>query len=189
MSSSHSDELVAAYLARLERELVDLPRTRRRELVDEIAAHIAEARSELTIDGEAELRTILDQLGDPAEIAADARERLGRPRGQGRSLEIIALVLLLAGGRDKVIGTLVPPGGLLAAAFLAVFGGTSSGGICVTETDPATGRVQDETCTGGPSTGAQVLGVALLVVLVVAPLVTTAYLARRMSRRPAAALA
>jgi hypothetical protein len=44
---SAGDRLVEQYLKGLQRELGDLPRARRRELVDEIASHIAEARAGL----------------------------------------------------------------------------------------------------------------------------------------------
>jgi hypothetical protein len=39
------DQLVADYLKRLRRAARTMPRARRRELLDEIAAHIAEARA------------------------------------------------------------------------------------------------------------------------------------------------
>ena len=41
--STTPDKLVDRYLKHLEVELDDLPRDRRREIVDEIAGHIAEA--------------------------------------------------------------------------------------------------------------------------------------------------
>jgi uncharacterized membrane protein len=74
---NHTDELVANYLKRLEKELSDLPGSRRRELTHEISEHIDEARSGLEAQSEAETRTVLDRLGDPADIAAEARERFG----------------------------------------------------------------------------------------------------------------
>jgi hypothetical protein len=211
MSSPDPDRLVAGYLARLERALADLPRGRRRELVEDVSAHIVQARLELPVQDEAAIRNLLEGLGDPDEIAADARERLGEPRREHRGLDIAALVLLLAGGvvvplvgwlvgvvllwvsttwntRDKLIGTLVVPGGLLPAMTLLVYGGGYSES-CGGEIDPATGAVLNEVCTGGRSTVAQVLTISLFVLLLVAPLGTTAYLARRMSRRSAAALA
>jgi Protein of unknown function (DUF1700) len=199
-----ADRLVDEYLKRLDDELEGLPRSRRRELVEEIAEHIAEARSALPREGEAEIRTLLEQVGDPADIAAEARERVGtRPRRAGVR-EILALILLLVGGfvfvvgwfvglvllwvseawttREKVVGTLIVPGGLLPAYLLltgAVGGYTES---CSGETDPATGQVV-EICTGGPSTAARIFWLILFVVCVVGPFFTTAFLARRM-RRP-----
>ncbi len=74
---NETDELVADYLNSLDKELSDLPRRQRRELVLEISGHIEEARSGLETQSEAEVRTLLDQLGDPTEIAAEAPERFG----------------------------------------------------------------------------------------------------------------
>ena len=73
--STTTDKLVERYLKHLDVELDDLPRDRRREIVGEIAGHIAEARADLQGETEADVRNILEGLGDPAEIATDARER------------------------------------------------------------------------------------------------------------------
>src|SRR5919197_3219050 len=96
--TSTADELVATYLTQLRAELGGLPRARRRELEQEIAEHIAEARAEIPSQSEAEIRALLDRLGDPADIAAEARERFGvRPRKR-TWVEVVALVLLPFGG-------------------------------------------------------------------------------------------
>jgi hypothetical protein len=191
--ASNADKLVADYLKRLNAELRGLPRARRRELVDEISEHISEARADLESENEAAIRTLLDRLGDPEEIAADASERLGVRRRSG-GLDVVALILLLIGGvvlpvigwligvvllwiseawstREKLLGTLVVPGGLALPFFLGVYGTSSE--LC--------GQMNGGpvTCTGGPSLAQQVLTIALLVVLVVAPLATTVFLARR----------
>ena len=71
--STSADKLVEDYLDRLERELADFPSARRRELVQEISEHIAEARAGLESENEAEIRNLLDRMGDPADIAAEAR--------------------------------------------------------------------------------------------------------------------
>ena len=54
------DELIAAYLQDLSAALADLPRERRREVVEEVADHIAEARAELPVENEAEIRNLLE---------------------------------------------------------------------------------------------------------------------------------
>ena len=73
-------------MKQLDSELANLPRMRRREIVEEISEHIAEARAASPAQDEAEIRTLLDRLGDPAEIADEARERFGvKPRGPARS--------------------------------------------------------------------------------------------------------
>ena len=205
--TSTADQLVDKYVERLNRELADLPSARRREVVEEIKEHIAEARAALPAESEADVRNLLDRVGDPSELAADARHRFGlRPRRAG-AREIAALVLLLVGGflmfvgwvvgvvllwasdawntRDKLIGTLVLPGGLVLPLALFVFAGT--GETCSGQIDPRTHAIE-RTCTGGPSLAAEILAGAVLVALVLAPIVTSIYLARRM-RRPAVAAA
>lgn len=196
---STADKLVDNYVRRLDAELGGLPRARRRELVQEISEHIAEARSGLVSQSEAEIRTLLDRLGDPADIGAEARERFGvRPPKRGW-LEVAALVLVLVGGvvlpvigwfvglvllwvsdawsgRDKLIGTFVVPGGLAPAFYLLLAAGYE--GSCIGQVDPATGTTS-EVCTGGPSDVRQILGVILVTVLFLAPLATTVDLARR----------
>jgi hypothetical protein len=46
------DTLVDRYLTDLAAELRDLPANRRRELLDEVSQHIAEARATLEVDNE-----------------------------------------------------------------------------------------------------------------------------------------
>jgi uncharacterized membrane protein len=211
--STTPDKLVERYLKHLEIELDDVPRDRRREIVDEIAGHIAEARAGLEHETEADVRNILEGLGDPADIAADARERFEvRPQSaqfKAGWIEIVALVFLLVGGliipvfgwligvvllwvsnawnvRDKIIGTLVVPGGLLLPLGLGVMAVTASGGVgCPI---PVGTPVEPPRCDA-TSGSVDVLGVALFVLAVVAPIVTTAYLAYRMKRHPAPATA
>jgi HAAS domain-containing protein len=208
--SSTTDKLVERYLKHLEVELDDLPRDRRREIVDEISGHIAEARAALEHETEADVRNILEGLGDPADIAVDARERFEvRPtptQSKTRWMEITALIMLLAGGlilpgvgwligvvllwvsnvwnvRDKILGTLVLPGGLLLPLGLAFTVGASSDSVgCPV---PVGTPVEPPSCNT-TSGGIDVLAVTLFVVAVLAPFVTTAYLAYRMRRLPAA---
>ena len=221
--STTPDKLVERYLKHLEVELDDLPRDRRSEIVDEIAGHIAEARSGLDHETEAEVRNILEGLGDPADIAVDARERFDvRPTSAGAPykpgwIEVGALVMLLVGGlivpivgwfvgvvllwvsnawnvRDKVIGTLFVPGGLGLSFFLLFVGLSASGGgssISGCQIDPGTGREFNcfEESTTDPTSFTDVLAIVFLVALVVAPIITTAYLTHRLRRQPAAATA
>ena len=74
------DALILRYLQDLEGELRDLPANRRQELLDEVGEHIAAARAALDPETEAGVRTVLERLGDPADIAAEARERCGVQR-------------------------------------------------------------------------------------------------------------
>jgi uncharacterized membrane protein len=201
--SSTADKLVEDYLKRLKAETSDLPRAARRELVQEISDHIAEARADASAASEAEIRNVLDRVGEPAEIAAEARERFGVGGRRARSLEIAALILLPIGGvvlpvlgwlvgvtllwisdtwttRDKLIGTLVVPGGLLLPLALGVLG--SGSGSCI-EISSGGGPTTARNCADDGS-DIDLLKVALIAVLVLAPLATTAYLARRMKARP-----
>ena len=69
-----TDDLVADYLDRVGRASASLPPERREELVADLREHIAAARAELAPETETEagVRTLLDRLGDPAAIVAEA---------------------------------------------------------------------------------------------------------------------
>jgi hypothetical protein len=212
-----TDRLVEAYLGQLDDALRDAPAGRRREVTGDLRDHIAQARAELPGGGsEAEVRTLLDRLGDPAEIAAEAVEAVAppsrKPRGQpgGAWVERLTLVLLLIGGvivpvvgwcagvallwssrvwstRDKVLGTLVLPGGVLPAVVLALF---ISGETALDCSETEVGGSVVERCSGGASTAETIVWLAVLAALAIAPLITGAHLHRRLGRaerRPAAA--
>jgi hypothetical protein len=106
-----TDALILRYLQDLEAQLQDLPASRRQELLDEVAEHIASARASLEPETEAGVRTVLERLGDPAEIAAEARERFGVPPPDHRArtpwLEVIAIVLLVIPFLGWVLGVLL----------------------------------------------------------------------------------
>jgi uncharacterized membrane protein len=199
-----TDSLVDAYLDRLEAELAGVPRAGRREVLDEIETHVVEARAALPADDETEVRNLLERLGDPAEIAAEVRERYGVARPHATWREIAALILLPFGGvvipvvgwfagvillwvsdawssRDKVIGTLVIPGGCLVPFFLFALVGSTSGSSCITS--PTDGHT---VCSGGG--GTDVWPAVLLVLLVLAPLVADGYLIWRLRRGVRAAV-
>jgi hypothetical protein len=90
--------------------------------------------------------------------------------------------------RDKLIGTLLPPGGYLGifvASPLLVF--SAAGGSCVTETDDA-GKVLYQSCTGVAALpqwvqalleGAAIAGFVLLLAL---PIIVAIYLAIQLRR-------
>jgi uncharacterized membrane protein len=119
----------------------DLPADRRNEILAEIEEHITEGLAEFEAPTEADVRNVLDRLGDPQEIAAEARDRLGSRQMVTRTprLEVIALVFLaipllgwvigivlvwvsgLWTTREKTTATLVVPGaGFVLAFFLAI---------------------------------------------------------------------
>lgn len=190
--------LAADYLDHLRRSAARLPRSRRTELVAEIAEHISDAIEPEASDAEA--LTVLDRLGDPEEIVEAEQPRptaIVDPRG---TQEWAAIFLLLFGGffagigwlagliflwgsrawttRDKWIGTLLIPGGLAGSlfAFVMILPPTGPYG-CVKS---AGGPVD---CNDGPSLGTSIFHVGLVAFTVLAPLVTTAYLVRRAGTR------
>jgi uncharacterized membrane protein len=208
--TTETDRLVGEYLRRLDKELRGVPRARRREIVEEISDHIEEARHGFVDEQPSDVRNVLDRLGDPADIAAEARQRLDVP-GQAQptgTLEKIALVLLLPGSvllpvigwfagvlllwmsdlwttRDKVIGTLVVPGGLLPV-FMVIAGAVGPEETCGGFVDVTTGERIGGTCSHDVFGLEEALWLALIVGLLVAPIVTAVYLYRRLSRRRAA---
>jgi uncharacterized membrane protein len=125
-----TDPVVEDYLYRLDAAARVLPDDRRRELVDEIAAHIAQARTGGTGapggqgDGGAGMRTVLERLGDPGEIVAAARAEEGHDPAPGprlspdgrnvlelrpprTTLEIAAALMLTVGSIVPVVGWVV----------------------------------------------------------------------------------
>jgi hypothetical protein len=133
--STPDDDRVAMYLAQLQDELRNVaPRVRDR-VVREAAVRIAAER-----EAGGDVRSILEEAGDPLDVAADVRERHGvRERSNWR--ETAAVLLLPFGGvvipiagwfvalyllwsspawrvSDKVLGTLVFPFGALGPLVL-----------------------------------------------------------------------
>lgn len=139
---------------------------------------------------------MLERVGDPTEIAAEARQRFGIQRTKPGVRETLTLILLLLGGllyivgwvvgaillatsnvwtsREKVIGLLVVPGGLLPAVLFF----TLPGQVCSVTT---TGDRVVEQCSGGLMP--VWLAWVLLAFLVIAPIWTAFFLASRMKRR------
>jgi hypothetical protein len=138
MTALHASQLVEGYLRQLETELTDLPEAKRLEIMEEIRGHIAEERSGIADETDADVMNILDRLGDPADIAAEAStgEMGPLPVGSSRWLDVLdvfALVLtplvwpvgvafLWASRawtrRQKWLGTLLPPGGYAGIVLL-----------------------------------------------------------------------
>lgn len=120
-----SDAIIDDYLNRLQAAASGLPADRRAELLEEISDHIDEARAGGQVTDEASLRTLLDRLGEPDEIVAEARDgepewRIGTSgpattgqspqqpayRKPGTALEVAALVLMTFGSLLVVVGWL-----------------------------------------------------------------------------------
>jgi uncharacterized membrane protein len=195
---------VQDWLRAVDRALGDLPRARREELVDELREHVDAALAEVADPTEADVRTVLDRLGSPADIAAEAADRFGTPPRPAKRpvMEIVALVLLTAGSlvlpvigwligivlvwcsaiwetRHKVLATLLCPLGFLPA-FYVLFFATGVEKVC----DGIDGGIEHCVTTHQPSLLTYVVAYGLLALSVVGPFVTVAVLGRRLRRRP-----
>jgi uncharacterized membrane protein len=216
MSAPHADQLVGDYLGRLDSALAGLPKSRREEILDEITNHIAEERSRLHDESDADVRNLLDRVGDPVEVADAARDendepRLPLPNRRIGPVEVLALVLTPlfwpAGVillwlspawnlRDRLIGSLLPPGGYIFIFFflpLLMIGSLQPSGGCMTVSD-AQGNVIQHSCTGFEALpgwqqfAIQAAGIGLFLLLLVLPVLTAIYLtyrARKWSTEPA----
>ena len=144
-----ADRLVRQYLKSLRADLSGMPAARSKEVVRATQSRIAEERAAIGGGSEDEVRAILDGIGDPAEVAATAWVPYGFERPQTQRREVTALVLLLVGGcafflgwiagvfllwssqvwtlSDKLIGTLLVPGGLGIPLILLVIDDRSGG--------------------------------------------------------------
>ena len=71
-SDNDLDQIVEQYLSRLKEALANVRPERRQQLIESITDHIREARSALSADSEVALRDILDRVGQPEDIAAEA---------------------------------------------------------------------------------------------------------------------
>jgi uncharacterized membrane protein len=194
--------LADAYLEGLRKAAQSLARSRREELLADIEAHLAEAAP--ADASEVDVRSALDRLGDPEQIVA---AEAGDPPAAERSgaLEWWGIIMLAVGGvvlpfigwlvgvlllwisrawtvREKVIGTLVVPGGLLPAVALLIHVLGTSSRLC--RTYAGNGSVR--TCTGGTGGSSHAGFLVLLAALFVLPFVTAVYLARRAQSHPAA---
>jgi hypothetical protein len=194
MTTDTLHPLAAEYLERLRRAGRGLPPGRLRELLTEIEGHLSEAIDPSASDAQA--LTVLDKLGEPEAIIAAETPPLDELPDRRGAREWAAIILLLFGGfifvfgwfaglillwssrawttRDKWIGTLVVPGGLATSALIGLIAiGAPPKKLC----HAIAGGVQHCTNASGQST--TVLGVAVFAFLVLAPIATSVYLARR----------
>lgn len=132
------------YLSDLKAAARSLPAGRRRELVDDVRSHIQVALAESGRDDAEAVSAVLEALGSPREIVAASLSGDVEPAqadGGIGGLEIAALILLLVGAaaagvgwlvgvlllwasprwtrREKILGTLVLPGGVVLPIVLA----------------------------------------------------------------------
>ncbi|MEQ4300889.1 hypothetical protein ABNF97_05760 [Plantactinospora sp. B6F1] len=97
MKPTTPDALVERYLRQLRAELAPLPADRRQEVLDQIGEHIAVRRAEPDGQTVAEVRAMLDRLGDPVTLGADARERFGVPPRRRGPVETLVLACAATG--------------------------------------------------------------------------------------------
>jgi len=196
MTNSTADRLVNDYLTRLAAAARDLPPARRVELVSEIQEHITASMSGSTGADELTIRTMLDRLGEPADIVAAAMEI--DPPERDLVVEWLAVVFLTFGSliplawligvallwysslwrrSEKILATLIFPGGpALALVGASAIMGLATSSQCLTpHGSPA--------CAG--FTQAPVLSVALLLIALTAPVVVAIVLINRARRRAA----
>jgi len=195
MTAPHAVQLIDGYLARLSAAAADLPRSARDELIDDMRIHIDEARGREPDETDASVLNILDRLGEPASVVADARDRLGiRPPQPYRPgvLEVAAVILLpflwpigvillwmspAWHWRDKLIGTLVPPGGYIGLSYI-LLAAVGPGRSCGSVTDQA-GHLIQSSCSGPPELPG-VLLVPWTILVFGSPLISAAYLGIRL---------
>lgn len=204
--------LAKDYLLRLDRAGRDLPRDRRGELHAEIEAHLAEVAPAGA--PEDDVLEALERLGPPGDIVEAEQPANPDPGDQRGIREWAAVILLPLGGfafgvgwlvglillwssrlwttRDKLIGSLIIPGGLATAVYVGLIAAVSGGQSCSGASAPVnltTGKhIGHATfhCTpaGGQSTATTILQAALAVVLILGPIATAVYLARRARTAP-----
>ncbi len=201
MSTSTLHPLATAYLQQVRREGRDLPGDRLAELLIDLEGHLSAAIPADASDEDA--REVLDRLGDPGEIiAAERPESIGPAERRG-TREWAAVFLLLFGfiaagvgwvvgvvllwrsrawtTTDKLIGTLVLPGGLLATVLLLLLAlGRPHKEICTHRGSSAIHYTASVVhCTPVPSTGPSTLASIAFILLALTPIATAVYLARR----------
>jgi hypothetical protein len=198
---------VRTYLDELDRALSHLPKDRRTEIVRDIRSHIDVALAERGEPSAADVEQVLEELGTPQEIAEAAYAELPPPRARIAGRDIATVILLLVGGfvfligwvvgavllwtstawrtKDKVIGTLLFPGGLLAPILLLLVGGLmvarTSGGPCSTVQQAGSAAVTHCASSGGGWIGPAV-AITLLVVSFVGPIFSAVWLIRTARR-------
>ncbi len=163
MNKSYDDKLISKYLARLDASLATLPSSQRVRILEEITSHISFVRSQVQEGDKCEVRNLLERLGTPEAIAAEAGVQ---DSSQGnRRMDALVPFLLLFGGFifmigwavgvaklwtsrswtwwEKILGTLVLPGGLVPFwLLLPRVGGVNCLGHCGPNHSPISPAVE-----------------------------------------------
>ena len=196
-SENHHDQLVEDYIARIHQALRDLPPARLDPIIEDIREHIRTARAAMAPEDEAQIRKLLDDMGDPAAIRAEA----GLPSTpQNGWADRLAPWLILFGGfvlivgwlagvvllwnssvwktRDKVLATLIWPGGLAAALYAAGIGMALPVSVQPSACSGGPGIVTHCTSQPGPGAFHVIAAILVLVILIAAPIVVNVRLIR-----------
>jgi hypothetical protein len=185
------DSLLGDYLRDLEHAARVLPRSQRHELVAEIRDHLdAGLGPDAT---EAEVRNLLEDLGPPADIVAAAQPEPAPQRRGPR--EVFGLILLATGLppivgwfagvglvlwsplwtiRQKLLGILVWPGGLVTAVGVALALGPTSNQISCDLT--ADGQRIADSCVRTDTSVHPAVVAIVLAVAFIPPIVVATYL-------------
>lgn len=209
MSREGLHPLAVEYLRRLCRAGNRLPPERRDELLADIEGYLAEAIPPGASDEQA--LEVLERLGPPGDIIEAEQPSATAQTDRRGWREWGAVFLLALGGfavgvgwlvglvllwssrlwttRDKLVGTLIVPGGIATALVVLVLTGTKRRCKTLTEFGTSTGApvghpIMHCTPSAGPSAVTTALHVALIVFCVVGPVLSAVYLARRARARP-----
>lgn len=197
VGTSTRDRVVTRYLHELESAARGLPPLERRELLAEIRSHIATALPRGDAHSEADVRQVLDNLGSADEIVRAAGGQPLEARAGAR--EIITVLLVLLGGlllpligwfagivmlwssaawttREKLIGTLVLPGGLIPA-FALTFLPVGDTGACTPQPASSANLDAGTLCPAGTFVPPW-LAIIVMVLIVLAPIVVSIHLLR-----------
>jgi uncharacterized membrane protein len=188
MSTGSADPLITGYIKRLRAAGRRLPRDSRDELVQQLEEHLRDAAP--SGSSRTEVLAALDRLGEPEAIVAEESERLGIAPARPGAREWWAIPLLLVGGvilplvgwligvwllwtsrvwsiRDKLLGTLVLPGGWMVVLIAALAGSGS---------EDCSGTANSTHCT---SSGTSLGAIVLLIAAFVLPLISAIVLGLR----------
>jgi hypothetical protein len=205
--SEPTQAIVEDYMRQLKKELKSLPKPQREEILADIKGHVDESLGPNGSSSEADTRLVLDQLGDPAEIAAEARQRFGVEGDRFGGHEIAAVILLPLGAiafgfgwiagvillwssklwttGEKLIGTFVPPGGLITVVSLVPVLSGPGELQCNPKTKASAKAVGCHTTGWGTGDILELVLLGLLIAVSIAVPIWLGVRARRRGRSPA----
>jgi hypothetical protein len=181
MTTMQRDPLVKDYLRRLEAAAAQLPHDRRTELVGEIEEHVDAALAEAGAHDEATVRSVLERLGPPEEIAAAA----GPDRAPRGRRETVALIVLFASCVVPLLGYLI--GARLVLSSAAWAGREKGRALLLAPVGVLAGAVAvlaavSSLAHGEPFGSVGPVEIAVLAVLVLSGPIAAVYLASRLPR-------